>query len=473
MRDETTAPDRRTPPCDVEAEAKVLATILEDDTVFDEVADRLRSKHFYVDQNRIIYECMEQIRQAGEDITLPAVIDWLKDRKKLERVGGVRYLDETLYRSTPAVVNPNSDADRIIDRWVTRETISSARKLAAQGFLSSVGDCNTLISQHIEELSTLLERNETTSEKTMKEAVSGYSKRLMAELQRIEELQKAGLPLVEITTGLTDLDDSLGGLFRGDLTIVAGRPGMGKSALGWLLATAAAGKQTYAGKTMATAYCSLEMPNDQLVMRAACIEGRIPITQVRKRTLTDDNSRRFFATLGDISKRPIYIFDDIDSLEDILARLRKIKLRSQKEGYELVVVVIDYLQLIQSAQAKNQTRENVVSQISRRCKQAAKALDVAMIVLAQLNRECETQGKKGDKRPQLRHLRESGAVEQDADNVVFLYRDDYYKERDADPNYLMELIISKQRNGPAGTVKCRWTGEYTRIDTLANEWEDE
>lgn len=469
----------RVPPSDVRAEKRILASVLEDETMYDEVSDILRSQHFYSDANRTVFSAFEAIREDGDDISMPSVLEWLQDNKKLARIGGMAYLDTEIYRETPAVLDPSRDAERVVDRWIARQTIASSKGLCAKAYISSPGDLQPLVSEHIEQLATLLDNTNQQSEVSLKEAVKEYSRDLQDRLYKIQQLEEKGLPLVEISTGLTDLDDVLGGgLHRGDLIVVAGRPGMGKSSVGYKLAEASAGKLNYDGVPMATAYCSLEMPKSQLVMRAACMEGRVPLTQARTLKFTAENMRRYYAALHEISDRPVYIFDNVSDLDGILARLRKIKLRARKEGMELGTVVLDYLQLIESAQGRSQTRENVVAQISRRCKLAAKVLDVPLVVLAQLNRDCENQGN--NKRPKLNHLRESGAVEQDADVVVFLYREDYYKEKEArdaanddtdgapkyEPTNILELDVAKQRNGPASVVKAYWNGMCTRIDNL-------
>jgi len=468
----------RIPPQDMDSESRVIASVLEDEFAFDIVADRLKSEHFYSDANRIVFKTMEELREAGDEITLPSVVAWLTDSGNLERVGGERFVEQ-IYNETPALLDPDREAARIIDRYRLREAQVRARRFVAEAYITPVTGADELMAELVTDVSELTVESAVGQESIMRDAVKEYAKKFEERAKQVKILQEKGLPLVEITTGVDRLDKLIAGLHRGNMTVVAARPGMGKSAMGLKFAMSPAGKNNYDGKPMASAFFSLEMPKDQLVMRATCVDGRIDLQKVRDLTLPEKEWPKYFKSLNDVAKVPMYIVDGVTRFSDIQSRIRKLKLRAEKEGFELTVVVIDYLQLIDEKQSGKQTRENVVSDISRKCKTLAKNCDVALVVLAQLNRDCE---QTKDKRPKLHNLRESGSIEQDADEVIFLYRSDYYLEKeweakrqdggvtgDFTPNNQIEVDVSKQRNGPTGRVLARWSKQYTGIDNLADE----
>lgn len=475
----------RVPPNDVSAEYKVVAAVLEDEIIFDMLNDRLRSEHFYDNANRLVFTAFESLRSEGVAIDFSSVIAWLKDNDKLERVGGELYLDR-VYNSTPSALDPISEADRIVDRFKLRQFIVSSRKAIAQAYITPVSETNSVLGQHMDEVAELTNANTPGGESIMRDAVIEYVKDFEQKLILRKEIEDKGLSYVEITTGITRLDDLITGLNRGDLTIVAARPGMGKSAMGMKMCLEASGKTNYKGEVMVTAFFSLEMPKKQLVMRAACYDSRVNMKKVRDLSMSKEDVSRYYKSLNDVSKLPMYIIDDLFTLDDIEAKVRKLKVICAKQGRELAVVVIDYLQLIKTSQSKNQTRENVVSDLSRRMKRLANTCDIALVVLAQLNRECE---QTKSKRPRLHHLRESGSIEQDADNVIFLFRQDYYDEKEFkekkqsdkkgdddkifEPKNEIDVDVAKQRNGPTDLITCRWTGPCGRIDNLEpGEWDD-
>lgn len=463
-------------PSDVVAESRIISSIFEEEMAFDLISDRLKSEHFFSYGLQVIYEAMEEIRASGDEITMPSVSAWLKDSGKLDRIGGDVFL-EKIYNETPAMLDPDREAERVIVMYRLREGMAAAKKFVAVAPVTSVAGADDLMGKLVTDVSNLSVEADAGEVVIMKEAVRQYAKEFQDELKLIEKLKAEGLPLIEITTGLTDLDDLMSGLHRGDLTVIAARPGMGKSALGYKFADECARRKNYSRVQMASAFFSLEMPKKQVVIRGACMDGRIDLKLLRDKKLDKDDWSRYFNTLNNIAKLPIYIVDKVTSLDDIERHARKLKLRAERDGFDLVVVVIDYLQLVSDKQSGNQTRENLVSSISRRFKLMANNLNLAVVLLAQLNRDCE---QTKDKRPKLHNLRESGSIEQDADNVIFMFRSDYYKQKEWEdkqrdgqtkevfkPKNEVELNVAKQRNGPTGTVECRWTGRYTRIDNLS------
>lgn len=469
--------DARVPPNDISSEDKVVAAVFEDEVVFDVLSDRLKSEHFYDYRNKTVYSAFEALRVDGLPIDYPMVVNWLKDNGKLEALGSEKYIED-VYNRTPATLDPDTDADRIIEAYKLRQFINLTRVATAQAYITPMSESSEVMGKLIDDVSELADTGSRGGESFMREAVRDYAKNFEEKIKLRKEVEDKGLPFIEITTGITELDDLITGLNRGDLTIVAARPGMGKSAMGLKMCMEPCGKLNYKGEVMVTAFFSLEMPKDQVVVRAACYDSRVNMKKIRDLSMSKQDMSKYYASLGSVSKMPMIIVDKYTAIDEIESKVRKLKAMCEKRGQELAVVVIDYLQLITSQQSKSQTRENVVSELSRRMKRLANACNVALVVLAQLNRDCE---QTKSKRPRLHNLRESGSIEQDADNIIFLFRQDYYSEKDFnekkqskdidpektfEPNNKIDVDVAKQRNGPTGLITCRWTGPCARIDNL-------
>ncbi|NBC17184.1 MAG: AAA family ATPase, partial [Bacteroidetes bacterium] len=301
---------------------------------------------------------------------------------------------------------------------------------------------------------------------------------LVRDLQAISDAAGRGDSITGISTGLSDFDTKTAGLHRGDLMIVAARPGMGKSALARRIAVHVASPKPAADGAFTPGseadVFSCEMPKEQVARAAACSEARIDLSKLRTATMTPDDWVRLQSAARDLSQMPLMIDDTAGlTLAELRAKVRRRQgechRRHQKEpSYpdNVGLVVVDYLQLMRDPTGARGSREQEVSAISRGLKQIAKDLDVPVVALAQLNRGVESRGAK-DKRPNLADLRESGSIEQDSDTVVFIYRDEYYNGDSSDERGVAELIIAKQRNGPTGTVRVRWIGHCTRFENLA------
>ena len=462
--------DDRVPPQDLGAESAVLSAVLLSREVLDKVQPIVSADHFYSDANRKIFEAFVDLSANGRPIDILTVRSWLDDRGLLQRVGGARYLAEIL-DAVPAVSNVDDYAKRIKEKWRLRELISACRRVAAEGY-GTVEDVQKFIDGAEQSVYDIARTPESTTILPIKDVIQ-------ATFVRLNDSLKRGNRITGTPTGFSRLDKLTGGLNEGDLVIVAARPGMGKTSLVLNMAVNVAlpklvksedgegGESTRQEEGAGVAVFSLEMPREQLAARLLCAEGRVDVSKVRQGFLQRDDWSRLTKAAGELAKLPIWIDDTSDlSILDLRAKVRRIQ-SMQGDRCRLGLVMIDYLQLM-SGNPKVTSREQQISEISRNLKKLAKDLSVPVVALSQLNRAVETRGTK-DKRPQLSDLRESGAIEQDADTIVFIYRDDYYNPEDPAAAGLAELIVAKQRNGPTGRIKVRFTKSCTRFDNLAEE----
>ncbi len=473
----------RVPPQDLDAEAAVLSACLLDRNALDQVLELLEPEHFYSDANRLIFEGCRSLALEGTPIDIVSVASWLRSREQIQRIGGARYLGE-LVDATPAVANVGTHGRVVREKWRLRRVIATCQQYAAEGY-GDVGVAQEFIDSAEQALYDIARTPETTTVHLLKDV-------LTTTFQQLTEAAERGDQITGIPTRFVDLDKKTAGLHRGDLTILAARPGMGKSALVLNIAVNVASPQlvTAPGPGEAgygsepsenpgwgVAVFSLEMPKEQVAARLVCSEARIDLGKLRQGRLSPEDWAGLTSAASSLASLPIYI-DDSPSLTilELRAKVRRLKadhLRHQGSGSatpDLGVVIVDYLQLMQGRRGVA-SREQEISEISRGLKHLAKELDVPVIALSQLNRGVETRGGK-DKRPMLSDLRESGAIEQDADTIVFIYRDDYYNP-DSTKRGIAELIIAKQRNGPTGTVWTRFVPRFTRFENLAPGDRDE
>ena len=463
----------RVPPHDLDAEAAVLSAVMLDTSALDKVLEFLKAEHFYSEAHRRIYEAAIELRSVGQPVDLIQVGTWLKNRERIAQVGGMGYLTELL-NAAPAVSNVAAYGRTIHEKWRVRQLIATCQRVAATGYLD-YGEAQQYIDEAEQSVYEIARTPESSSVEKLLDVMKKSFKALTEAMQRGDRI--TGTP-----TGYDRYDRLTAGLHPGDLSIVAARPGMGKTSFVLNVATNVAsprGRQTQGERWeesgVGVAVFSLEMPREQIANRMLCSEARVDVGKLRQGHLSPQDWSRLTQAASYLGTLPIWI-DDTPSLSilELRAKVRRLQAEfdrpdpngSTRPSKHVGLVVVDYLQLMRGREGA-QSREQEISEISRGLKALAKELRLPVIALSQLNRAVETRSEKS-KRPQLSDLRESGAIEQDADNIVFIYRDEYYnREATTEPN-IAELIIAKQRNGPTGTVKVRFDHAYTRFDNLAD-----
>jgi replicative DNA helicase len=466
----------RVPPHDLDAEAAVLSAVMLKRDALDQVAEILKPEHFYSEANGRIFEAALALALESAPIDSVQVASWLRSRERLQQIGGVAYLAQ-IVDATPAVAHVQAHAKTVREKWRLRRLIAECQRISAEGY-GDVGPAQEFIDGAEQAVYEIARTVESSSAQPIHHV-------LRAAFEQINKAAERGDRITGISTGYPKLDEKTAGLHDGDLTIVAARPGMGKTSFVLNLAVNVAMPRqiTQAGpgdKKYGTgprkepgygvAVFSLEMPREQLATRMVCSEGRVDVGKLRGGHLTPEDWRRLTEAASTLSTLPIWL-DDTPAigLLELRAKCRRIQAEYNRDAtpehpeQRIGLIVIDYLQLMSGRQGVS-SREQEISEISRGLKQLAKELRVPVIALSQLNRAVETRGTK-DKRPQLSDLRESGAIEQDADMICFIYRDEYYFP-DSDAKGIAELIIAKQRNGPTGKVLTRFTSSCTRFDSL-------
>jgi replicative DNA helicase len=468
----------RVPPHDLDAEAAVLSAVLLSSEAFDQISDVLHPEHFYSDANRRIFEGVVDLQTNGRPVDIVTVATWLRDRERLPQVGGTPYLAQ-LTDAIPAVAHVTAHAKSVQEKWRVRQLIATCQRFAAEGY-GGCEDVQLFIDEAEQAIFDIARVPEGTAVRPVQEAIHGAFEILVAASKRGEGI--TGVP-----TGFDKLDRKCAGLHKGDLLIVAGRPGMGKTAFVLNIAVNVASPRRVRTRDpddtlgsgdieqpgWGVGFFSLEMPREQLASRLLAVEARVDVSRIRSGSIKHEDWNKLTDAAARVGRLPIWL-DDTPALGllELRAKIRRLKAEiSRKTGdgpqaQDLGLVVVDYLQLMQGRR-NAQSREQEISELSRGLKQLAKEMSVPVIALSQLNRAVETRTTK-DKRPQLSDLRESGAIEQDADTILFIYRDEYYNQESTERG-VAEIIISKQRNGPTGTVKVRFTPEYTRFDNLATE----
>lgn len=444
------------PPNAMDLEAAVLSGILLDGAVaLDRVEPILRPEHFYADQNRRVYEAIIAIRNSGKPVDVALVAQHLRDANRLDQIGGTSYLAQ-LADATPASANIATHAQVVREKWRLRQTILIGKRLVAEGG-QVPEDAQAFIDSAEREIFALAQAPERNNLQTLKFAIERA-------LKILNDAEKRGGAVTGIASGFTRLDRQMSGLHPGDLYILAARPGIGKTACALNVAINVASQDDGANGVL---FCSLEMPKEQLAARALASDARVDMSNIRGALLSRENWTMITESAIRLSRYPFWIDDSPGmSLSELRSKARSIKADQEREKKKLALVVIDYLQLMRGRSGAG-SREQEVSELSRGLKEIAKELGVPVMALSQLNRAVETRNAK-NKRPQLSDLRESGAIEQDADTIIFIYRDEYYNP-DSEAKGVAELIVAKQRNGPTGTVLARFTSAYTRFDNLEAE----
>ncbi len=436
------------PPHSVEAEQATLGGLLLDNKAWDVIADQITEIDFYRAEHRLIFRIITDLAAKNIPFDVVTIAEALQHQEALATIGGENYLFE-LAKNTPSTANISAYANIIRERSVLRQLVGAAGEIANSAFNTQGRSSAELLDEAERKVFHIAEQG------TARLQARKMSVLLAQAVQRIDTLFHSPDPITGLATGFMDLDEMTSGLQQGDLIIIAGRPSMGKTAFAMNIVENVAMK--YAKPTLVF---SMEMSGEQLAMRVISSWGRINQHKVRTGRLDKEDWPRVTSAVAALSAAPLYV-DDSPSLTagDVRARARRL----MKECHgQLGLIVIDYLQLMQSPGFKD-NRNLEISEISRSLKSLARELNVPVIALSQLNRSLE---QRHDRRPVMSDLRESGAIEQDADVIAFIYRDEVYN-RDSTEKGIAEVIIGKQRNGPIGTVRLAFQGQFTRFENLA------
>ncbi|MGD6834298.1 replicative DNA helicase [Bacillus haimaensis] len=442
----------RIPPQNIEAEQAVLGAIFLEPSALTMAAELVLPDDFYRAAHQKIFNCILNLSDRGEPIDLVTVTSELANLKLLEEVGGVSYLSD-LANSVPTAANIEYYAKIVEEKSILRRLIRTATSIAQEGY-SREDEVAGLLNEAEKQILEVSQRKNSGVFQNIKDV-------LVKTYDNIETLHNRKGEITGIETGFTELDRMTAGFQRNDLIIIAARPSVGKTAFALNIA------QNVAVKARENvAIFSLEMGAEQLVMRMLCAEGNINAQNLRTGQLTAEDWSKLTMAMGSLSNAGIYI-DDTPGIRvsEIRSKCRRLK---QESG--LGMILIDYLQLIQgSGRNGGENRQQEVSEISRSLKALARELQVPVIALSQLSRGVE---QRQDKRPMMSDIRESGSIEQDADIVGFLYRDDYYDKESENKN-IIEIILAKQRNGPVGTVSLAFVKEYNKFVNLERRFDDE
>ncbi|QSB00720.1 replicative DNA helicase [Methylomonas sp. EFPC1] len=438
----------KVPPHSIQAEQSVLGGLMLDNQTWDSVADKVVETDFYRRDHRLIFRAIAQLAEKQDPFDVVTLSEVLETTGELQDVGGLAYLS-MLARDTPSAANIVAYANIVRDRSVLRQLIHVGTEISDSAFTTEGRETADLLENAERKVFEIAEQRQRGQ--------GGFSsiKSLLAKaVDKIETLYELDGDITGASTGFTDLDEKTSGLQPADLIIVAGRPSMGKTTIAMNMAENVALKSG-----MPVAVFSMEMPGESLAMRMMSSLGRIDQHKVRTGKLDDDDWPRLTSAINLLAETKMFI-DDTPALTPTEVRSRARRLT--REHGQLGLIVLDYLQLMQSP-ASGDNRVQQISDISRGLKALAKELNVPVIALSQLNRNLE---QRPNKRPVMSDLRESGAIEQDADLIIFVYRDEVYHEDSPDKG-IAEVIIGKQRNGPLGTVRLTFLGQYTRFENFA------
>ncbi|HEY0827839.1 MAG TPA: replicative DNA helicase [Bacilli bacterium] len=434
----------RVPPQNLEAEQAVLGAVLLDSQALITAMERIGYDDFYRASHKLIFEAMMNLAEQNDPVDLVTLTARLQNMKQLEEIGGVSYLSE-LAHAVPTAANIDYYAQIVEEKSMLRRLIRAATQIVSNGYASS-DDVGELIDEAEKRILEISNRRLSSGFVSIREV-------LMEVFERVEFLSKHKGGTTGIPSGFSDLDKMTAGFQKGDLIIVAARPSVGKTAFALNI-----GQNIGVRSKETVAIFSLEMSASQLVQRIICAEANVDAGRMRTGYLEGDDWEKLTMAIGTLSEANIYIDDSAAiTVAEIRARCRRLK---KEKG--LGIVIIDYLQLIHGRSKSGENRQQEVSEISRTLKQIARELEVPVIALSQLSRGVE---QRQDKRPMMSDLRESGSIEQDADIVAFLYRDDYYNQ-DSEKKNIIEIIIAKQRNGPVGNVELVFLKNYNKFVNL-------
>jgi len=431
----------RTPPQDVAAEQSVLGGMLISKDAIADVIEQLRSNDFYRPAHETIYDAILDLYGRGEPADAITVLAELTKRGEAGRVGGAPYLHE-LISSVPTAANAGYYARIVRERAILRRLVEAGTRIVQLGYAADGGDVDEIVNNAQAEVYSVTETRASEDYVVLGEVLGGT-------VDEIEAAGHRGEGMVGVPTGFADLDRLTNGLHPGQMIVIAARPAMGKSTFAIDIARSAAIKNN-----ATTCVFSLEMGRNEITMRLLAAEARIHLQKLRNGSLGDDDWQKLANTMGKISEAPLFIDDSPNmSLMEIRAKCRRLKQR-----HHLKLVVIDYLQLMSSGK-RVESRQQEVSEFSRALKLLAKELEVPVIALSQLNRGPE---QRTDKKPAMSDLRESGSIEQDADMVILLHREDAY-EKESPRAGEADVIVAKHRNGPTDTITVAFQGHYSRF----------
>ena len=440
----------KVPPHDEDAEQAVLGSMLTDNDAVMATVEVLKEDAFYREDNKIIYQAILNLYSKSEPIDIITLKDELESMGKFEQVGGFEYL-ASLPDKVPTTANVQKYIKIVEEKSVLRNLIKTANEIIELGY-NPTEDVEDIMDGAEKKIFDIMQSKNTKSYTPIKDV-------LVESFTNLEKLYNQKQHVTGVPTQFYDLDDKTAGLHGSELILVAARPAMGKTAFALNIATNAALRAN-----VPVAIFSLEMSKDQLVNRMLCSEAMVDSNKVRTGKLDEEDWTKLAEAIGPLSEAGVYI-DDTPGISVMEIRTKCRKLKMEKN---IGLVVIDYLQLISGSNKRNGSREQEISEISRSLKVLAKELNVPVIALSQLSRAVE---QRDDHRPMLSDLRESGAIEQDADIVMFLYRDDYYNKESAEKD-IAEVIIAKQRGGSTGTVKLYWMGNYTKFVNIERRFDD-
>ncbi len=439
----------KVPPQNIEAEIAVLGSMLIEDEAIAQAIELVKSSFFYKDAHQKIFQAIVDLYSANKAVDLVTLTEELKKRGELDGVGGAAYLTE-LTAAVPTAANVQHYARIVKEKSILRNLISTATQIVTQSY-GGQEEASFLLDKAEKQIFDIAGSQLRTMSVSIKEIIKDS-------IETIEGFYRKKAHVTGLATGFDDLDMMTAGLHSGELIVIAGRPSMGKSALATCIAE-------YIGvhEQKAVAMFSLEMSKEQLVQRMLCSHARVQLQRARSGFLTQSDWPNLVTAAGKLAEAPIYIDDSAAlSVLELRAKARRMKAR-----HNIELVVVDYMQLMTSSAAGRENRQQEISEISRGLKALAKELKLPLIAISQLSRAPE---KRETYRPRLSDLRESGAIEQDADVVMLLFREEYYHPKEENKG-VAEVIVAKQRNGPIGSQNLLFLSEYTRFENLSKREE--
>lgn len=437
-------------PHSIEAEQAVLGGLMLSNGGFEAIASLISEKDFFASDHQLIFQTMRQLNIEQKPLDIITLSETLQNNRQLDQIGGSTYLVE-LSNNTPSSANINAYAQIVLERSIIRQLITAASDIVKKGYNPLGWDSNKLLAEAEKKLVAIIESRPNQG------GFLSVNELLKEVVERIDQLFNSDADITGLSTGFADLDEKTSGWQPSDLVIVAGRPSMGKTSFAMNMAEHAVLHQE-----KPVLVFSMEMPASQLIMRMMSSLGKIDQTKLRAGNLSEDDWPRLSSAASRLKDRPLFI-DDTPGITpmELRNRVRQVTREHGQPG----LVLVDYLQLMNGSVA-TENRTNEISQISRELKNIAREFNCPLVALSQLSRNLE---HRPNKRPINSDLRESGAIEQDADVIVFIYRDEVYNEESPDKG-VAEIIIGKQRNGPIGTCKLTFLGKYTRFENLARDY---